>query len=233
MLVLAALLRALLAARLHDAAAENDMVSIRKWVAAGDDIDESSGGDSPLIVAIRDMKDRAVHFLLFKGADPLQQDSQGFSPLHIAAAVGNAFAAQRLLAAGAWTSQLHKDGYTPIHRAAMGSDAGHTETIRVLVSAGVDPDEPSQVPYDVSRRHLQPLDLATRAESRLLLQTFLNETWRRPTPFWSWRTREPSGLDEPGSGLEAGSGVGSPGSDEGSGEDIGSGALSDGSGEEL
>jgi len=220
MQVLAILLHAhaVLAARLHDAAAEGSMSEIRTALLAGDDIDERDvdTGSTPLIVAIRSKKDRPVHLLLMKGADPLKKDSQGLSPLHIAAAVGNAFATQRLVDAGAWPSELHTDGFTPLHRAALGSDAGHTETIRVLVGAGADPDEPTQTPYDLTRRHLQAIDLTTRPESRSTLQAFLNETWRRPSP--SWTAREPSEEpDEPASGLDStGSGEDS-GSDEGSG----------------
>ena len=48
-----------------------------------------------------------------------------------------------LLAAGLDPSDRHKDGYTPLHRACWGNDSRHTRTVRVLLDAGVLPEEPT------------------------------------------------------------------------------------------
>jgi len=173
---------------LHDAAAESNMQRIKACLRDGHGINErddaSETGDTPLLTAIKAMQRRSVHLLLRSGADHFIADTNGLLPLHVAAQYGFAYACQRLIDEGAFVSQLHTDGLTPLHRAALGGGAGHTDTIRVLVDAGHDPDEPTFAPWALVERHLQPINLTTRAESRAMLQSFLDEPWRRPSPFW-------------------------------------------------
>ena len=62
----------------------------------------------------------------------------------------------------------------------------------MLVGAGADPDEPTFPPYDLKHRFQQPLDLAKGAAAAAQLRYFLNETWRRPAPFWCHTRPHPS-----------------------------------------
>ena len=218
--------------RLHEAARTSNLVDIRNFLFHGDDIDErNSAGDTPLLVAIRQAQPRALNLLLDKGARQLV-DQTGLTPLHVAASIGNAHAAEALIAAGADVAQLHAaDGLTPLHRAAIG---GFAETITVLVGAGADPDEPTFPPYDLKHRFQQPLDLAKGAAAAAQLRYFLNETWRRPAPFWCHTRPHPSCPPPIGTRgeevVDEGSGSGDEGSG-GSGEDeVGSADEDGGSG---
>ena len=171
--------------RLHDAATANDVKTIQQCLDAGDHLDElNAAGDTAVLVAVRSWQQRALHLLIRRGASVRLGDKDGYAPLHVAAMLGNAEAAERLVLAGAPVSEMHPDGYTPLHRAARGSEAVHTATMRVLVSLGADPSEPTFPPYELDMRHKKPLELASRAESRASLEASLAEGWRGELPFW-------------------------------------------------
>ena len=65
-------------------------------------------------------------------------DANGLTPLMWAAAYGQAPTATLLLRAGADYSLKGRDGETALHLAAAG---GHTEIIRILISAGASINE--------------------------------------------------------------------------------------------
>ena len=65
-----------------------------------------------------------------------------------------------------------------------GGEAGHLETMRVLIEMGAAPDDPSFPPYALHARHQTPMDLAANEASRALLRKFLGDSWRR-SRFWT------------------------------------------------
>lgn len=75
--------------------------------------------------------------------DPVSgADKAGFTPLHFAAQQSDAGAAAALLEAGAAVDAKDGFGNTPLWRAVFNS-RGHGATVRVLLEAGADPDEPN------------------------------------------------------------------------------------------
>ena len=173
------------AARTHDAAAADLTKELTTFLEAGDPIDElDEHGDTPLVVAIRGAKHNALRVLLRHGASVQLGDSLGRAPLHVAAATGNALAARLLVEGGAAVSELHSDGLYPLHRAVQGNESRHTETAVVLVELGAYPDQPTHsAGEDLARRHVTPIELTQREETRAALAHFLLESWRL-SPFW-------------------------------------------------
>lgn len=71
-------------------------------------------------------------------------EKDGYTPMHGACFQGRAAIAEMLLAHGVNAREVHQDGYEPIFRACWGREARHTETVRVLLDAGVPPDVASE-----------------------------------------------------------------------------------------
>lgn len=86
----------------------------------------------------------SVVFLLDQGADVTIPEKDGYTPMHGAGFQGRADIAQVLIDRGLDPSDMHRDGFTPIHRAAWGTQKRHTQTVRVFLKAGVDPEEKSR-----------------------------------------------------------------------------------------
>lgn len=177
------------AARLHEAAANDRTTQISDFLAAGDDIDErdSNSGDTALLAAVRqgNAAHNALRLLLRHGASVHISDrSNNYTPLEVAAITGNHVAARLLVEHGANVVGMHADGLTPLLRAASGGEAGHAQTMRVLIEMGAAPDEPSFSPYALDVRHMTPMDLAANEPSRALLRRFLGDAWRR-SKFWT------------------------------------------------
>lgn len=59
-------------------------------------------------------------------------------------------------------SDRHRDGFTPLHRACWGGEPRHTDTVRVLLEAGVSP-------FELSADGKRPIDMTRRRETRELL----------------------------------------------------------------
>merc|ERR1719231_88848 len=104
---------------------------------------QGPGGQSPLMHAVLGGKTKAVKFLLKRGADAAVAEKDGYTPMHGAGFQGRAEIAKMLIDHGLDPFDRHRDGYTPIHRACWGAEARHTDTVRVLLEAGVEPNEPT------------------------------------------------------------------------------------------
>ena len=123
---------------LHEAVVKDQPSAIRRALEAGADIDETGpGGQTPLMFAVLTGKPKAVKALLGKGASTTLGEKDGYTPLHGAGFQGRAEIAQLLIDHGLDISDRHADGHTPVHRACWGQDRRHTETVRVLLEAGV------------------------------------------------------------------------------------------------
>lgn len=108
--------------------------------------------------------------LLEMGADPTIGEKDGYTPVHGAAFQGRPKVMQILIDHGLDPNDMHKDGYAPIHRACWGNRMGHTETIEVLLKAGVSPLSPTKdgkTPLDVVRKK-ESTDLLMKWTEKLL-----------------------------------------------------------------
>lgn len=99
-----------------------------------------SGGQTALMFSVLSGKKNAVELLLKAGADVTIGEKDGYTPMHGAGFQGRAEIAALLINHGISVHDVHADGYTPFHRACWGTKKGHTDTVRVFLEAGVDPE---------------------------------------------------------------------------------------------
>ena len=99
-----------------------------KHALVGDD------GDTPLMLAVRLDKYKALKALIKAKADVGVHDAAGYTCMHVAADVGAARSIQVLLTAGVDANPRHDDGLHPIHRATIN---GHTDALKSLLNAEV------------------------------------------------------------------------------------------------
>jgi ankyrin repeat protein len=96
-------------------------------------------GRSALHYAASEDNPEAVARLLRDGADTNLQDHRGWTPLHFAAQANSARCVEMLLRGGANPTLSDSDGNTALFRAVFAS-RGSGEVIRLLRSAGADPN---------------------------------------------------------------------------------------------
>ncbi|MEZ5830171.1 MAG: ankyrin repeat domain-containing protein [Dongiaceae bacterium] len=118
---------------LHDAAKAGDLAQIEVQLAAGADINESTGLATPLYYAIKEKHPDAAALLIERGADVNKQAAWG-APLHIAASEGMTATAMLLLDHGADIDARWKH-LTPLLIAARN---GKIEVVRLLLDRGAD-----------------------------------------------------------------------------------------------
>lgn len=101
---------------LHKAAATGDMEAIRKYIAAGGDLDvrDPEGGACPLSTAALFGRTEAALALLDAGADINCRGDDGATPLHVAAFFCRPEIVKALLEKGADTTIKNKYGSTPL-----------------------------------------------------------------------------------------------------------------------
>ena len=107
-------------------------------------ISEKNGGQTPLMHAVLSGKAKLVEMFLARGADTTIGEKDGYTPMHGATFQGRAEVAQLLIAHGLDPSDRHRDGFTPLHRACWGRARRHTDTVKVLLDAGVPADGPAK-----------------------------------------------------------------------------------------
>jgi cytochrome c len=118
---------------LHDAAKAGDLAQIEALLAAGADINASTGLATPLLYAIKEKHADAAALLIERGADVNKQATWG-APLHVAASEGMTATATLLLEHSADPNARWKQ-LTPLHIAARN---GKSDVVRVLLDHGVD-----------------------------------------------------------------------------------------------
>ena len=101
---------------------------------------KGSGGQTPLMFAVLGGKKNAVELLLKAGADVTIGEDDGYTPMHGAGFQGRSEIAKKLIDHGLNIYDTHRDGYIPFHRACWGTERRHTDTVKVFLEAGVDPD---------------------------------------------------------------------------------------------
>ena len=98
-------------------------------------------GQTALMYSVLNGLEESVRQLLSAGADTSIGEREGHTPLHGAGFQGRAAIAQLLIDHGLDPNERHADGYTPLHRACWGQSIMHTNTVKVLLDAGVPPDQ--------------------------------------------------------------------------------------------
>ena len=131
---------------LFEAIADNHLDNVRELIRADWRLlnDKTGGptGQTPVMYAVLAGNKEAVEILMDSGADDTIGDDNGYTPMHGAAFQGRAEIARMLIHKyGLDPSDMHADGFRPLHRACWGDDERHTDTVRVLLEAGVRYDE--------------------------------------------------------------------------------------------
>ena len=160
----------------HDAIAADDAVQLKKLIETfpgGLNEPDDNGGQTPLMNAVLSGKTEAVRTLLAAGADTSIGERDGYTPMHGAGFQGRAEIAKILVDHGLNPSDRHPDGFTPIHRACWGKEKRHTDTVKVLLEAGVHPEEPSG-------RGDTPVKMTQNEKTRELLHYYTHKD--RPIP---------------------------------------------------
>ncbi|MFO7957792.1 MAG: ankyrin repeat domain-containing protein [Candidatus Brocadiia bacterium] len=122
--------------RLHFAARDNDIETVRRLIAEGWDVDQPNiTGLRPLHRAAWPGHAEVTEVLLAAGADPNVRDIEEATPLHIAASQGYLSLVDMLLNAGADPNTSMNTGWTPLHRAATSRNA---QVVESLLEAGAD-----------------------------------------------------------------------------------------------
>jgi ankyrin repeat protein len=116
-----------------NAAAVGDVVTIRRLVAEGADVNVP--GDRALHVAALNGHVDAVRVLMELGADKEASAADGGRPLHMAAQHGHVAVVKTLVELGADKEASTGNGAKPLHAAAY---AGQVAVVKALVELGAD-----------------------------------------------------------------------------------------------
>ncbi|ETM53236.1 hypothetical protein L914_03274, partial [Phytophthora nicotianae] len=149
----------------HLAAARNNVLAVRKFIARKTDIDclgemgyVGLNRRTPLHWAAVSGSTEAVDALLKAGADPNFQDSRGRSPLHWAARLNKLEVVRSLIRAGAEPNLTDGEFMTPLMCAASALDASR-ELVSELTTAGGD------IAYQLPTTGDTALHIAVREEN--------------------------------------------------------------------
>jgi hypothetical protein len=120
---------------LRTAAARGDVAEVRRFAAAGADVDEQRGehGGRPLHYAAHKGQVAVVELLVELGADKDATNAHGRTPLHVAAKHGQVAVMTALLQLGADKDAEDAHGKRPLHWAA---ENGELEVVSALVQRG-------------------------------------------------------------------------------------------------
>lgn len=109
-----------------------------------DIIEVGPGGQTPIMMATLLGFAEAVETLINLGADLSIPEVHGYSLVHGASFQGHPEVLQILAEHGMDFETPHQDGYAPMHRACWGGDTRFTETVRVFLKLGIDPELPAK-----------------------------------------------------------------------------------------
>lgn len=126
---------------LFAATGKDDPAKIRLALDAGADLNArhtEMNYITPLILASIHGRGKSVDILLKMGADTTLADKDGLTAVHAAAYHGQWGVVSLLHRAGADLDTVAPDGYTPLFRACWGMENHHTDTVNILLSAGVE-----------------------------------------------------------------------------------------------
>ncbi len=137
------------------AASNDDIDTVRKLIAAGEDVNRgNAGGWTPLHVAVEYASPELVELLIDAGAEVNARNDSHSTPLHVVTWVQRRSGiAKLLIERGAMVDAVNRSGKTPLHCAAAQGDPYNTE---VLLKAGADirrRDKDGQTPGKIARKN--------------------------------------------------------------------------------
>jgi ankyrin repeat protein len=122
-------------------APEDSVDAVKIALIAGADINaiDHGSGQTPIMAATLRGNPAIVKYLLHEKADLTIGERDGYTPAHGAGFQGRAGIMKLLNEHGVDVlGDMHTDGYYPFHRACWGAHERHTETVRYLLTVGVD-----------------------------------------------------------------------------------------------
>lgn len=158
---------------LFRAAANDDVVAIRKLLSKGASVDaKDRDGRTAMLIATHGNKVDAAKALIEAGADVNAKDRISDSPYLYAGARGHLEILKMTLAHGADLKSTNRYGGTALIPAA---ERGHVETVRTLINAGVDVDHVNDLGWTAlleaiilgkgGETHRQIVDLLVKAKA--------------------------------------------------------------------
>ncbi|CAE7692965.1 Ank1, partial [Symbiodinium microadriaticum] len=136
-----------------------DQGGLRKWI---NHRSETQDLRTPVMVASLAGHAEVVELLIQRGCNVTLADKEGYAPMDAAAWRGRPEVMEVLLKYSPFPSKLHsfhRDGYAPLHRACWGKRARHSQVVRLLLEARIEPELPSV-------NGTTCLELATRQETK-------------------------------------------------------------------
>ncbi len=130
--------------RMFDAISSNQPDAVNAAIAAlpqGAINIRGPSGYTPLFESVLKHHVHSVALLLERGANARLINNDGFDALDAAAFGGCAMCAHALIKAGLDPNTVRHDGFNALHRAIWGDTPQHTETVKVILEAGVSPSK--------------------------------------------------------------------------------------------
>ena len=157
---------------------------VRALCAAGANLDHRSVADANLLIFLArdtprgsemaEINSRFASWLIDEGIKPNETTQAGLSALSLAVMLAEPHMLEMLIKKGAKLDMPSKDGFRPIHYAA---DGKHADIVKLLLDAGVDPNQmAAEPPFKVATNVLNlpektPRDFADDAQIISLLQS--------------------------------------------------------------
>jgi ankyrin repeat protein len=145
-------------APIEEAIEKNDRAAVTEAVKSGADVNETVGGETPLMLAAKTGQSGSAQALIEAGADIKVRDASGNGVLHYAAQTGMTGICGLLIDRGIAVDDKGAGGATALHLAILGA---RPETAKYLVRRGAS----LELKNDASQT---ALDLAVRAGDTML-----------------------------------------------------------------
>src|SRR5215207_7633019 len=122
-----------------DAAMRGDIVTVRRLITQGQDVNASQGDGMSALHWAADHGDSAMASALVRAKANVRAVTRigAYTPLHIAARAGNASVVRVLLGGESDVKAVTTSGATPLHLAAA---AGNADVVKALLTKGADPN---------------------------------------------------------------------------------------------
>src|SRR5262245_4752109 len=144
-----------------------DLATVRKLVAAREDVNAPSGdGSTPLLWAVHMSDVEMAHVLITAGAKPDVANHYGVTPLLDASRTGDVAMIELLLKAGADAKKAHPEGETTLMAA---SRSGSVPAVRLFLDRGVDVNasdsfqQETALMWASAEGHLEVVDMLLKA----------------------------------------------------------------------